>query len=210
MKARYALIALPIALVLVGIGCAEKADEVAEDAVKPIAAPIAALNQANQATAGINASSRRKADLIENLLPVAMVLPDGQTAPASGVERLQTATFGCLDRIGYVRVSREAATNDVLKDALMTLFSVRDATVNAMYNSLWQSTLMVDQVQGVGADTVEVYISGEALTSGVCDDPRFKEQIEATVRQYWPNYTIFLNGTEKEWECFGDQSGLCG
>lgn len=199
-----------MALMLAGIGCSQKADEVAEDAVKPIAVPVAALEEANDATAEINAATRRQADSIENLLPVAMVLPEGHDAPADGVERLSVKTFGCLDRIGYVRVSRETATEDIVHDALMTLFSVRDATVNDMYNSLWQSTLTVDEIRGMGDAGIEVYISGETMTSGTCDDPRFKEQIEATVRQYRPKYRIFLNGTETEWECFGDMSGMCG
>lgn len=210
MKIRYALIALPVALLSVGVGCAEKADEVAEDAVRPISAPVAALGEANEATDEINAATRRQADSIENLLPVAMVLTEGRQAPAGGVERLAGRTFGCQDRIGYVRVSRETATSDVVHDALMTLFSVREAVIEGMHNSLWQSALTVDEIRGVGDNTIEIYISGEMVSSGACDDPRLKEQIEATIRQYRPKYRIFLNGTEKNWECFGDMSGACG
>lgn len=200
---------VPVALVLAGAGCAQKADEVAGDAVRPISAPVAALGQANETLAAADAAARRQADSIANLLPVAVVLTEGQDVP-SGVDRLANETFGCLDHIGYVEVSRETATDDVAYDALMTLFSIKDPNVSGMYNSVWQSTLTVDEIRGIGDQTVEVYISGETMTSGVCDDPRFKEQIEATVRQYWPKYSIFLNGSEKNWECFGDMSGTCG
>ena len=209
MKIRYALMVLPVAMLLAGAGCTKKADDLAADAVKPITVPIAALDEANEVMAEANAVARRDADSIENLLPVAMVLTEGRQVPASGVERLAAKTFGCLDRIGYVRVSREVATHDIVHDALMTLFSVREAVVDGMYNSLWLSSLIVDEIRGVGDNTVEVRISGEMVSSGTCDDPRLKEQIEATVRQYRPNYRILLNGTEKNWECFGDMTGEC-
>ncbi len=208
MKTRYAILTLLTVLMLVGLGCGQAADEAAEDAVKPVAVPVAALGQANEAAEAANAATRRRADSVANLLPVAVVLTEGQEVP-EGIDRLSKDTFGCLDRIGYVDVSRETATDDVAYDALMTLFSIKDSTVGGLHNSLWQSDLTVDEIRGVGDQNVEVHISGETMTSGVCDDPRFKEQIEATVRQYWPKYKIFLNGTEKHWECFGDMSGMC-
>jgi len=209
MKLRHPIIIAGIVLLLAGAGCTEEADKAAEDALKPISVPVSALNQSNEATAEINAATRREADSIENLLPVAMVLTEGKQAPSEGIERLESGTFGCQDRIGYVRVSREAATSDVVYDALMTLFSVRESTLNDMHNSLWQSTLKVDQIRSADGATTEVWISGETMLSGACDSPRFKEQIEATVRQYRPKYKIFLNGAESGWECFGNMSGEC-
>jgi len=210
MKIRYSIIAVVIALSLTGAGCSEEADKAAEDAVKPIAVPVAALNEANEATAEINAATRREADSIDNYLPVAVVLTDGQQAPTDGIERLETKTFGCSDRIGYVRLSREAATSDVVRDALTTLFAVKDPNVGGLYNSIWQSALEVDKIQSTDGVTTEVWISGETTMSGACDSPRLKEQIEATIRQYRPKFKVLLNGTESEWDCFGDMSGECG
>jgi hypothetical protein len=210
MKARFTIFVSIFALVLTGAGCASTADQVADDAVKPVAVPIEALGDAKDATAKMNAASRRRSDTVGNMLPIAFVLLEGHKVTGADVERVSTATFGCNDKIAYVPVSREDATDDPAYDALATLFAVTDSTVSDLHNSVWESDLSVEKVKGVGQDKVEVHINGEIVSNGVCDDPRIKEQVEATVRQYYPDYTIFLNGSESEWDCFGDGSGLCG
>ncbi|MBU1915579.1 hypothetical protein KKC47_00435, partial [Patescibacteria group bacterium] len=116
-------------------------------------------------------AQRRASDSITNLLPVALVLTEGHEAPINGVERLADKTFGCSDRIGYVRVSRETATDDVVKDALETLFAIREPQTNGMLNSLWESTLKVEQIRSVDGFITEVWLTGDLSSPGVCADP---------------------------------------
>jgi len=199
-----AIITLVLPLLFIGAGCQKTVDE----AAKPIEVPLAALQDAQELSADIAAQTRRQADSQVNLLPVAVVLAEGHDEPTEGVERLADETFGCEDRIGYVRVSRETATDDVLLDALNTLFSVAEPQLHGMLNSLWESEVQVEKIGGDGL-TAKIYLTGNLMSPGVCADPRIKEQVEATVRQYRPNYEIIFNGSEANWRCFGDGSGLC-
>ncbi|MFH1047228.1 MAG: hypothetical protein V1738_02895 [Patescibacteria group bacterium] len=200
------VIYLLLPLLLLGAGCA---DEAVNDAAKPIEVPLAALGDAKALSLDVQARQLRSADSVANLLPVAMVLTDGQAEPTNEVERLATKTFGCEDRIGYVRVSREAGTGDLVNDALTTLFAEREYSyAGTMHNSLPDSSLKVDEVRYTD-EHAQVFLSGEIVSPGACADPRIKEQVEATVRQYYPDYEIILNGTEANWRCFGDLSGLC-
>ena len=196
------------ALLLAGWGCSSKIQPTPLDQV---ANDIDALQSAQELSAEEVIRIRRQDDSVSNLLPIAVVLTEGQEAPAGGVERLSSDTFGCLDRIGYVRVTRETATDDVVADAVGTLLASREPAYGNLINSLWESTFKLDRVQqsGEGGVPTEVWISGEANSPGTCADPRIKEQIEATVRQYSPDYKIFLNGTEANWRCLGDMSGEC-
>lgn len=188
------------ALILVGLGC-KSVNQSETGSNEPVES---ATDQVVDVFA-----QRRAADAVTNLLPVALVLTEGHEVPAGGVERLADKTFGCSDRIGYVRVSRETATDDVVKDALETLFAVRESQINGLLNSLWESTLKVEQIRSIDGFTTEVWLVGELLSPGTCADPRIKEQVEATVRQYRPEFEIILNGNEANWRCFGDMSGLC-
>lgn len=47
--------------------------------------------------------------------------------------------------------------------------------------------------------------------AGVCDVSRIKEQVTETIRAYADKrpFEIYLNGKMREWECLGDESGLC-
>lgn len=56
--------------------------------------------------------------------------------------------------------------------------------------------------------------SGKVKSGGMCDDPRAIEPLTETITDYAashgnPPIKIFLDGSEKEWRCFGDASGLC-
>lgn len=207
MNRAKAIIAV-FAVALLGAGCSS---EVQPTPLDQAATGVRALKQTQQLSADVAAQKRRVEDETANLLPVAVVLPDGHEAPSEGVERLADEKFGCLDRIGYVRVSRESDSGDIVRDALNTLFAVPEPTVggSVMLNSLWESELSVAQIRSTDGATTEVWLEGELVSPGTCADPRIKEQVEATVRQYRPQYKIFLNGSESEWRCFGDGSGLC-
>jgi hypothetical protein len=186
-------------LLFAGIGCEKSSKE----------SLVNSVQNTPEQTENTIAQQRRVADSVANLLPTAMVLTDGTIPPAEGIERLEEKTFGCADRIGYVRLSRETATENVAYDALATLFSARDSNVQGLYNPLWESTLKVKEVQLTPDSIAIVKLEGQLLSAGECDDPRLKEQVEATVRQYWPKYQILLNGSEAEWRCIGNLSGQC-
>ena len=54
-----------------------------------------------------------------------------------------------------------------------------------------------------------IEFEGQFVSSGVCEDPRIKAQIEETIKLYAPSYEIRLNGSAKDWRCLFDASGSC-
>lgn len=63
---------------------------------------------------------------------------------------------------------------------------------------------------------IKVYLkkSGKREIGGVCYDPRATEPLRETIAAYAasignPPVQIFLDGSEKNWRCFNDASGLC-
>jgi|GEM_PF-2323600 len=203
-----AVVVLFALLALLGVGCQETAEQAADEALTPISAPLSALEKAQGTGQEAAAATRRQGALLSDDITVALVLTEGQTAPL-GIDRLGEV-FGCNDRIAYLsvpKVSREDFW--VVRDALNALFALQDPTVDDLHNSLWQSDLSVDKVQSRDGQTTEVWLTGEMMSSGACDDPRIKAQIEATISQFRPHYQVFLNGSESEYRCFGDMSGLC-
>jgi hypothetical protein len=155
-------------------------------------------------------NARRVADQTANELPVAMVVIDGAETPKGVVQ--VGPIIGCNDTVVWVRVPRADGTESVTSDALMSLFDVTEDSYDGLHNSLAQSKslgLKVDRVSLVGDGMVEVNILGTPISSGACDDPRIKSQIEQTVLWYHPSVRVLLNGSEAEWRCFGDMSGEC-
>jgi hypothetical protein len=203
---RIALLLAP--LLFIGGGClaVKTADQVANDAVKPVAVPLAALDKAKEVTAEEKARSIEEAESITNEVGVVMILTDGETAKP-GMDPGEI--FGCNDRPVVVQISRESATGSTLHDALDTLFAVKELTVNDLHNSLADSTLSVDKILSSDGVTTEVYLKGELSSGGACDDPRITEQVEGTIRRFKPKYKVYLNGSDATWRCHGDMSGSC-
>jgi len=174
---RFAIVGLA-ALLLAGWGCNPKIQPTPLDQVSN---DVDALQSAQELSAEEVILARRQNDLTSNLLPIAVVLTEGQEAPAEGVERLSDETFGCLDRIGYVRVTREMATDDVVADAISTLLASKEPAYGNLINSLWESTFKLDKVQQSGENgaTTEVWISGEANSPGTCADPRIRQTVQS-------------------------------
>lgn len=104
--------------------------------------------------------------------------------------------IGCNDSLIPVDQNVDL-TYDPIKSALTGLFSVKGQFYgeSGLYNALYQSTLKVDSVTIVSGKTT-VKISGKYALGGVCDNPRFVEQIKATVQQFpvGLNADILLNG----------------
>ncbi|MFA5829359.1 MAG: GerMN domain-containing protein [Candidatus Gracilibacteria bacterium] len=104
--------------------------------------------------------------------------------------------IGCNDSLIPVDQNVDP-TDDPIKSALTGLFSVKGQFYgeSGLYNALYQSTLKVDSVTVVTGKTT-VKISGKYALGGLCDSPRFVEQIKATVQQFpvGLNAEILING----------------
>lgn len=207
MRLNLTLTAVLAAVLFLGAGCVQTADELATDAVKPVAVPIAALNQAKQVTGDVQAQANWQAELIANEMTVAMVLTEGNEPPAGLT--VESELFGCNDHIVFVKTARESETDNPLRDALNSLFAIRETTFKELHNSLANSSLAVDKIQSTDGVTTEVWLTGQTQSAGECDDPRIKEQVAATVRRLKPHFRIFFNGSEKDWRCLTDLSGQC-
>lgn len=87
-------------------------------------------------------------------------------------------------------------TNSVLRAALNELLSVReqDYGQSGLYNALYQSTLKVDDIALV-AGKATIYLSGNVLLGGVCDNPRVDAQIKETALQFSTvkQVSVFVN-----------------
>lgn len=197
---------VPTLLILVGAGCFSMGEKLADDAVTPITVPVQALKQSKEELEAAQAKQNETAEMASDDMTVAMILTDGSVAPA---DTLLGDAVGCNDRIAFAKVHRGAATDSVLHDALITLFSVKDTNYNSLLNALGNSTLAVDKIQSNDGVTTEVWLKGSLVSGGACDDPRLKGQIEHTIKRFKPKYKIFLNGNETNWRCFGDMSGEC-
>lgn len=201
---RIALLLAP--LLLIGGGCISATDKTVDGALQPVTVPLAALDKAKELSAEERARALEQAENITNEVGVVMILIDGET-PKAGME--PGPVIGCNDRPVVVQVSRESATDSTLRDALDTLFAVREITVDGLHNSLADSTLSVEKILSPDGVTTEVWIKGELNSGGACDDPRITEQVEGTIRRFKPNYKVYWNGSESAWRCHGDMSGEC-
>jgi len=52
-----------------------------------------------------------------------------------------------------------------------------------LYNALYQSHLTIDTLE-ITNGHVDVHLSGEVVTGGVCDSPRFISQVRETILQF--------------------------
>ena len=196
-------IALLLALVFVGAGCA---DQLADDAVKPISAPLEARNVAMDMVNDLNAGQANQLAEAGESTRVAFVLPEGQSVPS---EAMVAQIFGCNDRIAFLQIPGGKNATYRGEAALNLLLAHRESNVKGLYNPLSQSTITVDKVKSTDGVITEFWLSGELVSGGACDTPRIKAQIEETVRMYHPRFKIYLNESESAWRCFGDESGLC-
>lgn len=202
-----AAIIVPAALIMLGAGCFGVADTLTNEAVLPAQVPVEALNKAKQVTADEKAKENEMNEQVSDDMTVAMIVTENAKVPEGAT--LAPGTIGCNDRVAFVKAHRGASTDSVVHDALMTLFQVKDANYQDLYDSLWQSDLTVDKIMSSDGVTTEVWLKGKTQMGGVCDAPRLKAQIESTVGRFKTKYKIFLNGSESAYRCLGDMSGQC-
>lgn len=100
----------------------------------------------------------------------------------------------CNDSL--VAIKREVSSPEVLRGALTELLSYKQQYFgeSGLYNALYQSNLQIHEIEiENGVATVE--LTGQVQLGGICDNPRFEEQLKATVLQF-PTVTkaaIFIN-----------------
>lgn len=132
-------------------------------------------------------------------------------------EEVRGKITGCND--GYM-VSIETGqvapdSQGAITQALTALFSVtpQQAYDKGLHTALGLNNLKVGTVVVTGERTTKlsatVDLLGQPLLAGTCDVPRFKDQIQETIKFYVDSYQITLNGSEAGWRCLGDESGLC-
>ena len=120
-------------------------------------------------------------------------------------------TFGCGDTIKFVQAVMPQQENMLLVtlEALFHYIPPISSTVN-ISNSLLDSSITIKRADVVGG-IVYVDLTGKLMSAGTCATPRVKEQIIQTINKYTNTQKIIitLNGSETEWKCWGDESGLC-
>ena len=88
-------------------------------------------------------------------------------------------------------------------------------TASAFKDGYFEVDDTIEPVAPSNSDPYRVYLKtvpGKGLT-GACDTPRFKAQLTETIRTYAEKknapFSIALDGSNKKWECLGDESGRC-
>ena len=101
--------------------------------------------------------------------------------------------IGCNDAL--VAVPLPNNRNATLREALIALLALKDSHPGGLYNALYRSTLALDKVT-IKNHHATVHLSGITRMGGVCDIPRVKAQLEATVLQFVEieTVTILING----------------
>jgi hypothetical protein len=92
--------------------------------------------------------------------------------------------IGCDDSLVEVEVSISPDQPDLWSalSALLTLDGPYFGE-SGLYNALYQSNLNIQEIE-IDQMTVKIFLEGELLLGGVCDNPRVEEQIMATILQF--------------------------
>ena len=107
---------------------------------------------------------------------------------------------GCGDSLVAVQAKYGLAKDEsTAKDTLAKLFAVKQQYYgeSGLYNALYQSDLKVESLTADANKKATLKLTGTMMLGGVCDNPRFEEQIRETVLQFkdlYGNVDIFVNG----------------
>ena len=116
--------------------------------------------------------------------------------------------IGCGDSLVPMEVTI-APTLGVLRAALNELFKLEGQQYygqSGLYNALYQSDLAIADVAVIGSEA-RIFLTGTMMLGGVCDNPRFEEQLKALALQFntVERVSIYING-----EPLGDVLDLKG
>lgn len=192
-------------LVFLGAGCYQTADQLSTEAVSPLTTSAAALKTAKDTMAGVKLAESNEMAQATDPITVAYTILDGHPVPPQAEVG---ETFGCSDRLGFLAVPRAVESGNELQDAVVTMLASRETSVSDMYNVLGNSRLVLDHLT-VKDGVTEIYLKGQPVSGGTCDDPRIKHQVEGTIKRYATKYKLFLNGKESAWRCLGNLKGDC-
>ena len=134
---------------------------------------------------------------------VLLVGYDGEQFP--GVEASGSfLRVGCNDALIPVEIP---VVSTRLQSVLAALSQLE--APEGLYNPIKEKGLSFMRLDEKRGGKAIVYLSGSPLLGGICDTPRLKAQIEETIRLYTDDFEIWLNGSAREYQCLGDESGLC-
>ena len=115
---------------------------------------------------------------------------------AVGDNGVSGPVFGCGDSLVAVDVAVKP-TVAVLRAALNKLLSIKTGTYGqtGLYSALHQSNLKIDNLY-IQNGLASIYLTGDLLLGGTCENPRVEEQLKATALQFSTvqNVEIFING----------------
>ncbi len=119
--------------------------------------------------------------------------------------------FGCESLL--VPIKRDfVKTQSDLAEAIVQLITIKQNAYAdiGLRNAVAPSapTIRLTGIHYEGKTRI-IDFEGSFVSSGVCEDPRIKAQIEETIKLYSDNYEIHLNGTAANWKCLFNQSGTC-
>lgn len=104
---------------------------------------------------------------------------------------------GCSDSAVPVQVELIPHTLGVLRASMQKLLAVKDRFYgqSGLYDALWQSDLIVQDVTLTGGAAV-IHLTGTLRLGGECDNPRVAAQLLQTARQFSTvqTVTIYING----------------
>lgn len=114
--------------------------------------------------------------------------------------------IGCGDSLVPVTVG-EMPAGDPVRAALEALLAFEESDRQGYYDALAQSDIRIDEAT-VQEGLATVRLSGQPMLGGVCDTPRFQEQLRETVLQFESvdQVEIFLNGEPVE-EALSERGG---
>ncbi len=115
---------------------------------------------------------------------------------AVGDNGVSGPVIGCGDSLVAVDVAVKP-TVAVLRAALNELLSIKTGTYGqtGLYSALHQSNLQIDNLY-IQNGLASIYLTGDLLLGGTCENPRVEEQLKATALQFSTvqNVEIFING----------------
>lgn len=167
----------------------------------PSAAPSATASPLPRASATLGQAPTLPAvPLGPTATPVPAAIEDGKTQKVLVFLVLlndngQTGwPVGCGDSVVPVEVRIEP-TQAVLRAALQALLNLGQPAQPGLYNALSRAKVTVQRVE-IRQGVANIYLAGELLLGGVCDDPRAQAQLEQTALQFKTvrSVQIFLNG----------------